>query len=247
MDIPAQVLLSHEQALRRRMDVVANNLANVSTTAFKREQPLFHETLRRSDGNEPAGRQVSFVLDYGAVHDTREGAFTATSRPLDLAIEGPGYLSVELADGGTAFTRAGSLILREDNVLADAMGRPVLSDSGRPITIAPEAQGQLRVGRDGTIESPQGPLGRIAVTVFPNEASLTVRGDGLLDGEGGTPLPAAETRIRSGGLEGSNVQPIAETTAMIQILRAYQSTKRMGDALDDMRGRAIQRLASFRN
>lgn len=247
MDIPAYVLLSHEQALRRRMDVVANNLANVTTTGFKREQPVFHETLRQSQGQEASGRQVSFVLDYGAVHDRAEGAFAATGNPLDLAIQGSGYLSVQLAEGGTAYTRAGKLILLEDGRLADAAGRPLLGENGQPIAVPGEAQGRLRIAADGTVEGPEGALGRLAVTTFADERALTVRGDGLVEGEGGTALPAAETRLRSGGLESSNVQPVAETTAMIQILRAYQSSQRMGDALNDMRKRAIERLGSFRN
>jgi flagellar basal-body rod protein FlgF len=90
-------------------------------------------------------------------------------------------------------------------------------------------------------------FGRLTVTTFADERAVVMRGDGLVEGESGTLLPAGETRLRSGGLESSNVQPVAETTAMIQILRAYQSSKRMGDAMDDMRTRAIQRLGSFRN
>lgn len=247
MDIPAFVLLSHEQALRRRMDVVANNLANVTTTGFKREQPLFHETLRQSPSEESAAREVSFVLDYGAVHDQAEGAFTATANPLDVAIEGPGFLAVEAPEGGTAYTRAGKLAVLEDGRLTTASGRPVLGDNGQPIAVPAEARGRLRIGRDGSVEGPEGVLGRIAVFAFTDERAVTVRGDGLVEGEGATALAPAATRLRSGGLEASNVLPVAETTAMIQVLRAYQSSKRMGDALDDMRKRAIERLGSFRN
>ena len=81
MDISSYVLLSHEQALRRRMDVVANNLANTSTVGFKREQPVFHEFVKKgSEGVVDAARDVSFVLDYGAVHDTSAGAFQRRHR-----------------------------------------------------------------------------------------------------------------------------------------------------------------------
>lgn len=247
MDIPSYVLLSHDTALRRRMDMVANNLANVSTTGFKREQPLFRETVRASDSAEEAARAVSFVLDYGAVHDLAEGAFTATGNPLDVAIEGPGYFPVEAADGTTAYTRAGNLQLLEDGRLATGSGQPLLGEGGQPITIPPDIQGQVRIGRDGSVEGPAGVIGRIAVTRFDDEAAVTPRGDGLFDGEGGVALGQAETRLRSGGLEASNVQPVAETTAMIEILRAYQSSQRMGEALNDLRRTAIQRLGSFRN
>ena len=247
MDIPAYVLLSNEQALRRRMDVVANNLANLSTSGFKREQPVFHEKVKATQGEIPAGRQVSFVLDYGATHDTAEGGFNATGNPLDVAIQGPGYLSVGLADGSSAFTRAGKLGVLQDGRLADAAGRPVLGDNGQPLTVPPEAQGRLRIGQDGTVEGPGGPLGRIAVTLFADEAAVSPRGDGLMEGSGGRLLPPGETRLRSGGLESSNVQPVAETTAMVEILRAYQSSQRMGEALNDLRRSAIGRLGAFRN
>lgn len=247
VDIPAYVLLAHETALRRRMDVVANNLANVSTTGFKREQPLFHEVLRRSESEEPAARQVSFVLDHGAIHDRTEGAFTATGNALDLAVEGAGFLSVALPDGGTAYTRAGGLRVLTDGILGTAGGLAVLGDNGQPIGVPPDAQGRITIARDGNVEGPDGPLGRIAVTRFDNEAVLAQRGDGLMIGEGGTILAPAETRLRTGGLEASNVQAVAETTTMIEILRAYQSSQRMGEALSDLRKSAIQRLGAFRN
>lgn len=247
VDIPAYVLLSHESALRRRMDVVANNLANVSTTGFKREQPVFAEAVKASESSEPAARSISFVLDHGAIHDLAEGAFNVTGNPLDVAVEGAGYLSVETDEGDTAYTRAGSLQVMPDGKLANAGGLAVLGDNGQPITVPPEARARLRIAANGSVEGPDGPLGRIAVTRFDNEAVLSPRGDGLLTGEGGTLLPTGETRLRSGGLEASNVQPVAETTAMIEILRAYQSSQRMGEALNDLRKTAIQRLGAFRN
>lgn len=249
MDIPSYVLLSHEQALRRRMDVVANNMANVSTTGFKRELPMFHEMVRQSEGAGPAeARKVSFVLDRGAVHDTRAGAFQPTGNPLDLMIDGRGYLSVQLPDGGTAYTRAGSLKLLDDGRLATAAGLPVLGEGGQPVTVPPDAAGRLALLPDGTLAAPEGPVGRLTVTAFTDESVLSPRGDNLFDAaEPGRELPAAETRLKAGGLEGSNVQPIAETTQMIEVLRAYQTSQRLNADIADLRKRAIDRLGSFRN
>lgn len=248
MDIPAYVLLSHEQALRRRMDVVANNMANVSTTGFKRELPLFHEQVRRSEGDAPAdAKPVSYVLDFGAVHDASVGAFQATGNPLDLAIDGPGYLAVVTPDGGTAYTRAGSLKLLDDGTLATSAGHPVRGEGGAPIVVPPEASTRLSVQADGTVTGAQGPLGRITLTAFDDEAAVDPRGDGLFDGSNGRELPAAETRFRTGGLEASNVQPIVETTQMVEILRSYQSSQRLSDSLSDMRKQAIGRLGRLGN
>lgn len=248
MDISSYVLLSHEQALRRRLDVVANNMANVSTTGFRREQPVFHEQLKRGESAMTRdAREAHFVLDYGAVHDVREGVFQATGSPLDLAIQGPGYFAVALPDGGTGYTRAGNLKVLDNGLLATAGGEPVRGENGQTITIPPEAQGRLAIAGDGTVTGPEGPIGRVTVTVFDNEATVDPRGDGLMDAANGRVLTAAETKVKTGGLESSNVQPIVETTHMIEILRAYQTSQRMADGINDMRKRAIERLSRTGN
>lgn len=243
MDISSYVLLSHEQALRRRLDVVANNMANTGTVGFRREQPVFHEMTKRGEAAMTRdAREAHFVLDFGAIHDVREGAFQATGNGLDLAIQGPGYFAVALPDGGTAYTRAGNLKVLDTGVLATGTGLPVRGEGGQPITVPPEAMGRVAIAADGSVTGPEGPIGRVTVTVFDDESRVDPRGDGMMDAAQGRVLAAAETRIKTGGLEGSNVQPIVETTHMIEILRAYQSSQRIADGINDMRKRAIERL-----
>lgn len=242
MDVSSYVLLSHDQALRRRLDVTANNIANINTAGFRREQPLFHEYVEESGASGVAdARSTSFVLDYGAVHDTAAGAFQPTGNPLDVMIDGPGYLAVE-APGDTAYTRAGYIKVLESGDLATAGGQRILGEGGSPINVPLDQVGQLSIAADGSIVGPQGPVGRLAITVFADEATVTPRGDGLMGGSGGRTLGAAETRVKPGGVEASNVQPIVETASMVEILRTYQASQRMADALDDMRKRAIDRL-----
>lgn len=243
MDVSAYVLLSHEQALRRRLDVVANNMANASTVGFKREQPLFHEYVEKTD-EAPVddAKATSFVLDYGAVHDMAQGAFQPTGNPLDVMIDGPGYLSVQTAEGGVAYTRAGQIKVLESGELATSGGHLLLGEGGRPITVPPDQAGPLVIAADGTVMGRAGAIGRLTVTVFDGERSVDPRGDGLMNGTGGRVLAAAETKLKTGGVEASNVQPIAETTAMVEILRAYQSSQRMAESLNDMRRNAIGRL-----
>lgn len=242
MDVSSYVLLSREQALRRRLDVTANNIANISTPGFRREQPLFHEFVEQSGTAAVAdARSTSFVLDYGAVHDTAAGAFQPTGNPLDVMIEGPGYLAVE-TPGGTAYTRAGFIKILESGDLATAGGQRLLGEGGAPINVPPELAGQLTIASDGSIAGPLGPVGRLSITVFADESAVTPRGDGLMGGSGGRVLAAAETRLKTGGIESSNVQAIVETASMVEILRTYQASQRMSDAIDDMRKRAIDRL-----
>jgi flagellar basal-body rod protein FlgF len=243
MDVSALVLLSHEQALRRRLDVAANNMANTSTAGFKREQPVFHDYIDKDSGGPlPAGESTAYVLDYGAIHDASAGAFTATANPLDVMIDGPGYLAVEVPGGAPAYTRSGYVKLSPAGDLVTTNGQRLLGESGAPINVPPEQQAQLVIGGDGTVSAGPNVLGRLAVTVF-DEAGVIPRGDGLMDAANGRVLPATETRLKTGGIEGSNVQPIVETTAMVEILRAYQSSQKLTDSMNEMRSRAIDRLS----
>lgn len=243
MDVSSYVLLSHEQALRRRLDVTANNMANASTAGFKREQPLFHDFIEDGGPASVEGAdRTAYVLDYGAVHDSSAGAFIVTSNPLDVMIDGPGYLSVELPDGSPGYTRSGYLRISPTGDLVTPNGQRLLGDGGKPINVPADEARTLAIGADGSVMGRQGALGRLNVTVF-DEASVVPRGDGLMAGSNGRVLAAAETRIKTGGIEGSNVQPIVETTAMVEILRSYQSSQKMMDSINDMRSRAIDRLS----
>lgn len=241
MDISSYVLLSQEQALRRRLDVTANNLANMNTVGFKREQPVFREYVEKTDSAVKPAKQTSFVLDYGAVHDVTAGAFQVTGNPLDVMIDGPGYLAVEAPGGGTAYTRAGFVKVLETGELATSGGQRLLGEGGKPITVSPEDAGKLSIGSDGTVTGADGPIGRLTVTVF-DEANLDPRGDGMFNGTSGRELTAAETSLKTGGVEGSNVNAITETTDMIEILRAYQTSQHISDSMSDMRKQAIDKL-----
>jgi flagellar basal-body rod protein FlgF len=244
MDVSSYVMLSHEQALQRRLDVTANNMANSSTAGFRREAPLFHDYVEHS-ASAPieAAKDTSFVLDYGAVHDTTAGAFQPTGNPLDVMIEGDGYLAVEMPGGGTAYTRAGYVKVSETGDLVNAAGQRLLGDSGAAINVPIDQVASLSVAADGTVSGPGGTFGRIALTVFDDESRAVQRGDGLMTADNGRVLGAGETKFKAGGVEGSNVQPIVETTAMVEILRSYQSSQRITQSLDDMRSRAIEKLA----
>ncbi len=241
MDISSYVLLSQEQALRRRLDVTANNLANMNTVGFKREQPVFREYVEKTDSTVKPAKQTSFVLDYGAVHDVTAGAFQVTGNPLDVMIDGPGYLAVEAPGGGTAYTRAGFVKVLETGELATSGGQRLLGEGGKPITVSPEDAGKLSIGSDGTVSGADGPIGRLTVTVF-DEANMDPRGDGMFNGTSGRELTAVETSLKSGGVEGSNVNAITETTDMIEILRAYQTSQHISDSMSDMRKQAIDKL-----
>ena len=226
------------------MDITANNMANTNTVGFKREQALFHEYVEDvKDALIEDARKTSFVLDFGAIHDTRQGAFQATGNPLDVMIEGPGYLNVETADGGIAYTRAGFVKILENGDLAGSGGQRLLDENGQAINVPAEQMRNVTIAADGSVMAGEELIGRLAVTSFADENMLEVRGDGMLNGTGGQMMTAEQTRLRSGGVEASNVEPIIETTNMVDILRAYQTSRKMTEDMADLRKRAIDRLA----
>lgn len=242
MDVSSYVLLSHEQALRRRLDVAANNMANTNTVGFRRERPVFREYVEQA-AQAPVrdARKTSFVLDFGAVHDTAPGAFQVTGNPLDVMIRGEGYLTVRTSTG-TAYTRAGFIKIGAKGELTTGAGYPLLDERGEPIAIPQGQETRVTIGEDGTVMGANGPLGRLGLTAFADERAVTPRGDGVLTGSGGRTLSAAEVKLKAGGVEGSNVEPIVETTQLIDILRSYQTSQQMTQSIDDLRHDAIQRL-----
>ena len=130
MESPSLVLLSNQEALQRSMDIVANNVANSSTTGFKREGIMFDTLLSRPKSDE----SIDFVVDRATYRDASSGPVTMTGNPLDLAIQGPGYFPVQTPEG-TRYTRAGTFQLNTDGVIVDMAGDPLLGQGGQSITI----------------------------------------------------------------------------------------------------------------
>ena len=135
--------LSRQMALQRQMDVVANNLANINSTGFKAEAILFEEYVMpvASDRSFPSGsQQLSYVQDWATMHDLAAGSMTQTGNPLDVALSGEGFLTVQ-APEGTRYTRNGALEINSDGVLVTQNGFPVLSDGGNQIVFGADETG----------------------------------------------------------------------------------------------------------
>lgn len=230
------IALSRQEAMRRQMDVVANNIANMNTTGFKAQRPLFLEYLERPDRRQ---ERMSFVQDYGLMRNLQAGPVSVTDNPLDVALRSDGYFTVETL-AGPRYTRAGGFQLNTDRELVDRNGLPVLSDAGARIVI-PDGANQIRIQGDGSIETEQGPLARLKVVSFDDEQKMQELGGGLYSTEQ-EERPVEKPEITQGALEGSNVQPIVETTQMIDVLRAYQNTQRMIDSEHERLRTAIRQL-----
>lgn len=242
MDTTGYVSLSHQMALRRHLDIIANNIANASTNAYRRESVMFQDFMSNMPQAEvQSARPVSFVLDFGVTRDPRPGDMIPTDNPLDVAIKGPGYFTVLAKDGRPAYTRNGAFRPSEDGYLTLLSGERVLDTQNQPITVGPN-EAFFKVADDGTVSSNQGIKGQLLITNLPESQNLERLGDSLWRGPNATAIPTQQVKLKSGMLEGSNVQPVMEMSEMIDVLRTYQSTTRLMDRYDDIRKGGIERL-----
>lgn len=242
MDNAILVALSRQSALRRQMDIVANNLANMETGGFKASNVKFEEYLMpvaEASATAPADRDISFVMDTATMVDFSEGPMQRTGNPLDVAVDGPGWFVVDTAEG-ERYTRNGSFHIDNTGQLVTNAGDPVLGDGGA--ILFSEEDGAVTIAADGTISTEAGDKGRIRVVAFENEAVLYNSGDNLFKADG-QPEDAEGAIVRQGMLEGSNVRPIVEMTRMIEVTRAYTSLSSMLERINDLRTDAIGALA----
>jgi len=247
MENVAYIGLSRLTAMRRQLDIVANNIANMNSPAFKSEKLMFQEYVMRS--SERIGMKqdnIAFVRDYGTARNMAEGEFEVTGNSLDVAIAGQGYLAVD-TPVGPRYTRNGRLKVDQQGQLVDANGYPLLDDQGRRMQINAN-RGEISIAHDGTIsmvdQNLTTNLGRLSLVTFANPQELTMTGRGLYAApEGQAPLPAVDVTLRQGVIEGSNVQPVVELTALVELNRAYDSTQQMVQSDNERQRKAIDRLA----
>lgn len=235
------VALSHQKAMLKNMDVIANNVANASTTAFKGERLTFHERVEQMKGDAPRPmRRLSFVTDTGSRADFSEGAIIKTGNTLDIALHGDGFLVVRNDAGEQLYTRRGSLQMRADGALILPSGEQVLDNNDEPIELNPDNP-PITIAEDGTLLDEIVPIAQLQIVDFPNPDILQRRGNSLFASDliGN---PAEGVRVLQGSLEQSNVNPIKEITRMISVMRSYQAMQRNLDDFGETRERAIDRL-----
>lgn len=245
MENPIYIGLSRQVALRAQMDLIANNVANMSTPGYRAQNMVFTEFVEKPKGRHDSLRRqdpISMVLDYGHYQVNEAGPMQYTGNPLHAALQGPGYFGVRApGEEETVYTRAGSFQINNLGELVTGTGHQVMSEGGGPIVI-PEDAGQIKISEDGTVATEEGEVGRLMVVEFEDLQALEARGDGTYTTaqEG---APPESTRVIQGMLEGSNVKPVLEMTRMIDVLRSYQQTQKLLQSEHDRQRTMIQRLS----
>lgn len=239
------VSLSNLTSLRRQMDVIANNLANMNTGGFKAEQVLFEEYVAPvAQGAKPA-QNVSFVLDYGVKRDFAPGNISPTGNALHVALGGKGFFAVEYKDG-IGYTRSGNFTLNNEGDLVTQAGFRVLDEDLNPIALDPE-NAMPDISTNGAISIEGDDPKQLAVVDFLNPQALKKAGANVYTSdEEATQVEQKDILIQQGYLEDSNVEPILEITRMIDVMRRYQSAKGLIDTGDDLTTKVIDQLSQIR-
>lgn len=241
MDNALFVGLSRQLTLRRELDIVANNIANVDTVGFKLENLMVETQAQRPAVTTPGPKPVKFVMDRSVGRDFGQGGLQTTGAAFDLAVEGPGFFKVGSPDG-ERYTRDGRFTLDNTGRLVTQAGNPVLGSGGEEILIDP-IRGAVNIAADGTISQGLEQVGKIGVASFPELAVLEKTGDNLYrNTSNAQPEVAADSKVRQGMLENSNVKPIVEIGRMIEITRAYESVAKMMDSTSELSRRSIERM-----
>jgi len=215
------IALSRLDAQQRAMSVVANNIANASTSGFKAQHVLFGDYISQQDGEAvgPGGETQAYTQDLATFRDLAQGQFQSTGNPLDLALGGEGYFTVAAA-GGTRLTRSGRFERLTDGTVTDEVGNALLDDSGRPLRL-PVQDHDVTISSDGTVTTESGVAGKIGIVLPDSPNAMQSEGSKLLRSDGKT-TPVTEPKLVQGMLEGSNVQIMSEMTRMMDVQRTFQ-------------------------
>ena len=250
LDIGATGMLAQQM----HVDVISNNIANSTTSGFKRQRAEFHDLIYQnkqrpgatsSDAGTtvPTGMQLGLGVSVGSIYRLHEqGTIKMTENPLDLAITGEGYFQIEMPNGDTAYTRSGVFQLNENGELVTAQG--YLVQPG--ITVPEDAEdvvinqsGEVLVKQPGAVAMAN--VGQLQLASFVNTGGLEGIGDTLFletDASGpaivGNPAEEYYGQIRQGALENSNVNVVEEITNLITAQRAYEMNSKVITTSDEM-------------
>ena len=240
-------------AQQTKMSVISNNLANASTTGFKRSRAIFEDLLYQNQRQPGAQSSQETTYSSGLMLGTgvqtvatekifSQGAATQTNNPLDIAIEGKGFLQVLMPDGSLGFTRDGSLQTDAQGQLVTPAGNPIQPAINLPAeaqTVTIGVDGVISVSTAGSSFTTQ--VGQIQLASFMNPAGLQPTGDNMYiettssgTAQSGNPGVAGMGSVRQGFIEGSNVNVVEELVSMIETQRAYEMNSRAISTADQM-------------
>ncbi len=235
------VALSGQVALEKRMDSIANNIANLGTVGFRADGIKFESLI-----SQTASDSVAFASTGSEYISRRSGAFMETGNLLDVAVRGEGWMAFQTPDGNV-YSRDGRLQMTDAGDLLSVGGLPVLDVGGAPILLNPDA-GPPGIAEDGMITQNGQQIGAIGLFAIPPDATLIRDGQSAVRVEGPVEpvLDFTSNGLQQGFLEQSNVNPIVEMTRLIAVTRAFDSVAATLSQSESSLKEAVRILASSR-
>lgn len=235
MDATTYATLGRQSGLMREMQVVANNIANISTTGFRREGVIFAEHIDRLE----EAPSLSMARATGRQIDLSQAGMTETGSRWDFAIQGDGFFLIDTPEG-QHLTRAGSFTPSAEGELVTPDGNQLLDEGGAPVFVPPDAR-TVTLSRDGTLSADGVPVARIGLWQ-PTDPNGLLHQSGTLYSAPAGVEPAEEAALFQGFLEESNVNPVVEIARMIEVQRAYEIGQKLLDRDDERVRQVIQTL-----
>lgn len=231
------VSLSSQIALQKRLETIANNVANASTPGFRREEVKFEAVL-----SQAANESVAFASSGDTFIKRDPGQMIKTGNPLDVAVQGDAWFAIQ-TPSGTVYTRDGRMQMRPDGELQSIDGYPILDAGGAPLQVNPNA-GPIRIAADGMITQDGLQLGAIGLFTIDKQASLSrYENSGVIPDKPATPtLDFNRYGVVQGHIEGSNVNPMWEMSQLIMASRSYEAVSSSINQSEDSLREAIKAL-----
>lgn len=236
MDSSGYVALSRQSGLVREMRVIANNVANMSTSGFKAEGLVFSEYIK---GGGAHSESISMSTAHARHVVLDQGQLKRTDGALDLAIEGDGFFLVEGAEG-PQLTRAGHFTIDGTGTMVSSDGHAVLDQGGAPILLPLDGP-DVSIGRDGTISQNGRLVGQVGVVIPADPSGLRRVGESRFDAPEGWE-PAETPNVMQGFLEASNVNAIEQMSRMIEVQRAYELGRSLINKEHDRINTVVEKL-----
>ena len=244
MDTSLYVNLSYQSSLDRRLELIANNIANVNTTGFKAERIIFDDASVKAG---PSG-SVSYVIDRASYTDYQTGSINRTGNQLDVAVIGEGWISVE-TDQGVKYTRDGRFTLNNNSELTALDGSPVLDVGGARITLPIDAQnvaisplGAISVQLQG--EPLPIEVAQIGIYEFEDNQQLVREEGGRFDANGGFAALNNNPQVQQFAIESANINPIKEIVRLMELSRSYTSVASSSQDIHETKKDSIKRLGT---
>ncbi len=247
MDHGVYVATSGFLTQQKRLEIIANNIANANTPGYKGDAPVF-QTYHAAAGGLDRGQPWPAWPPYfpaltGQAIDFSQGPLTKTQNPLDLAITGEGFFEIQ-TPRGLRYTRKGDFAVAEDGALVTRGDHPVMGEGGSLVL----TEGEIEIDGEGNISVDGTQRGQVRVVTFPGNENLVREEDGMFAwvGRSSQATRSDQVEVRQGYLESSNVNPIREMVHMIDAIRTYEVQQKVIRSFDDTRKKVVDEVGRLR-